>query len=570
MNAVFTHEDFQALLARFSANIPGLLASSRHTADLVRQLDALNDAAESPFTVAVVGQMRAGKSTLLNALIGCDLAVTGVNETTATINWFKHADTAEDCARFQVTWKDAPAELLPLERLKDWIGDSESAKRTHSLAFFAQSDFLRTANIVDTPGTRSLIADHTEKLQDFLAAKCHEETVRQGGRADAIIYVLMPVARQTDESLLQEFEGKTRVPGSQPYNSLAVLHKWETMIDAKDPFKEANCKAEKVLAALKGRVSCVVPVSAPLAICAERLAQNTAFWEGLFRLGKASDAVIEDLTMTEEYYAKKDIPDSPMDAPEREALRQIARGCYPGLPWPSFKVMLLAAHDPTVASPAQLQAKVGEMSGMAKLKSELDKRYFARARAIKAFSVLGKAWNPCAVAQSRLRREKMLLDGRLHDTKNAITLLSTRIAAGDAALQPASECLRASTSILEAEFRQASELLRRIGDEVRDIQTAYEDMDSEIQVLEKLEACKTAFSQQELFVVQALLGVNGPEMSARLRGVVSDTKTPSLDELDQIIGTLRACACRMPIDARRVVDIAVLRAEAIADQTQRS
>lgn len=569
MSAVFTHEEFQCLLERFTAVIPGLLASSRHTVDLARQMDALLDTAESPFTVAVIGQMRAGKSTLLNALIGRDLAVTGVNETTATINWFKHADTLDDCGRFRVTWKDAPAEFLPLDRLKDWVGDSEAAKRTQNLAFFAPSDFLRTANIVDTPGTRSLIADHTEKLQEFLATKCHADTVKQGGRADAIIYVLMPVARQADDALLQEFEGKTRMPGSHPYNSLAVLHKWEAMIDGSDPFTEANKKAEKVLKALRGHVSCVIPVSAPMAICSDRLSDVPAFWDSLFRLGKSPATAIEEITMDEAYYAKAEIPECSMTSVERESLRQMVKARYPGLPWPSFKVMLLAAHGNDITNPNQLRARVAEMSGVSKLKAELDKRYFACARTIKAFSVLGKAWEPCSKAQNRLRREKTVLDARLHDTKAALGLLESRIASGDFALTSTRDCLRASTAVWESEFLQTSSLLRQIGDEIREIQDAYEAMDAEIKAMEKLENIESAFTLEEQVLLRSLLGTNGPDLSNRLVGIVVDPSAPTVKELEKVLGFLNACARRLSGDARDVMETAIRRAEMIADHVER-
>src|SRR5262252_9083775 len=45
---------------------------------------------DQPCVVAVVGRMKAGKSTFINALLGEDLARVGATETTATINYFRY------------------------------------------------------------------------------------------------------------------------------------------------------------------------------------------------------------------------------------------------------------------------------------------------------------------------------------------------------------------------------------------------------------------------------------------------------------------------------------------------
>ncbi|MGL4942886.1 MAG: dynamin family protein, partial [Thermoguttaceae bacterium] len=82
---------FHALLDNYSRELPRILERHMLTQKLVSRVTDGLVLNESPFTVAVVGQMRVGKSSLLNTLVGADLAVTGVNETTATINWFKYA-----------------------------------------------------------------------------------------------------------------------------------------------------------------------------------------------------------------------------------------------------------------------------------------------------------------------------------------------------------------------------------------------------------------------------------------------------------------------------------------------
>ena len=53
------------------------------------QVQSLREELDSPCVLAVAGKVKAGKSFLINALLGVDLAMTGNTETTATINVFK-------------------------------------------------------------------------------------------------------------------------------------------------------------------------------------------------------------------------------------------------------------------------------------------------------------------------------------------------------------------------------------------------------------------------------------------------------------------------------------------------
>ena len=114
---ILDYQDFTRLIERYATELPGILASHYKTAHLAPDMGRLLQVAETPFTLAVVGQMRAGKSSLLNALIGSDLAVVGVNETTATINWFKYGQ-GDKTQRFCVSWKDRPAEDFELPAIR--------------------------------------------------------------------------------------------------------------------------------------------------------------------------------------------------------------------------------------------------------------------------------------------------------------------------------------------------------------------------------------------------------------------------------------------------------------------
>ncbi|MHB1424406.1 MAG: dynamin family protein, partial [Gemmataceae bacterium] len=62
------------------------LRDARSPGELADFLDHLAGQVDKPCVLAVVGRMKAGKSTFINALLGEDLAPVGNTETTATIN----------------------------------------------------------------------------------------------------------------------------------------------------------------------------------------------------------------------------------------------------------------------------------------------------------------------------------------------------------------------------------------------------------------------------------------------------------------------------------------------------
>src|SRR5918995_4811142 len=68
------------------------LRSAGLTGDLAMRLEGLAMQVRQPCTVAVVGPVKVGKSTFVNALLGEDHAKVGTTETTATINYFSYAD----------------------------------------------------------------------------------------------------------------------------------------------------------------------------------------------------------------------------------------------------------------------------------------------------------------------------------------------------------------------------------------------------------------------------------------------------------------------------------------------
>jgi len=559
---ILDYQEFYALIERFSREAPKILRSHHATADLVPGVSGLLDAMESGFTVAVVGQMRSGKSSLLNAVMNADLAVTGVNETTATVNHFVYG-SGEQCRKFRVYWRDRPAEDFPLDEIKCWVGDSERARATHRIEFFADVDFLRIARVVDTPGTRSTIEFHGEATRDFLglADKLDEKTRRQGSAADAIIYVLMPVARETDQDLLSDFVQNTRLPGSTPYNSIAVVHKWETLGVA-SPFDEAHRKAERIAAVMGDLVSSVLPVSAPLARAAESFPD--AFWQAILELcSGAPAATIEELLLSERDFQQFEDRHCPLTASARRELRRL----YP-LPWPSLKVILQLGHARRPGGAAELRSLIRDASKIDALRDTLQRRFFARSRMIKAFSLLAKALDPCEVAAVRLRNHKRRYSQLLDGAQEAIRGLDA-LSVSAAAVTPIRRYLEETRTLVENDLRNAAVALRQLDEAKVLLQDGFDDMQNDLRMLALLDEQSEQLGDDWARVLRHVFGYAGPEMDARLGPLRA--LADSGDDLAAVewgIGRIRQRWAGCGGELGRLIKHALSRLEQIADDLE--
>jgi hypothetical protein len=557
---ILDYQDFTRLIEKFAGELPVILSGHHKTADLAPKIAGLLQIAETPFTLAVVGQMRVGKSSLLNALIGSDLAVVGVNETTATVNWFKYGQ-GDKARRFCVNWKDRPAEEFDLQEISRWIGDSYEAAATGFLEFFADSPFLRIANIVDTPGTRSAIQDHTRTINEFLIAKRDGETRRLGGEADAILYVVPHVARESDESMLKEFENSTRLPGSSPYNSMAVVHKWETL-NVPDPRHEAEQKAERIFKALSGLVSVVMPVSAPLGRAAEKFDDH--FWNGTLNLAiNTPSDVLDDMMLGEaDFFDDMSRCAVPLD--DRRKMYG-STGQY-RLPWPCLKLLIQTARRTAVANATDLRRDISAISGLEKLKQELQRRFFDRSRVIKTFSILSKAWDSTRTAEVRLRNYKTNLSRVLENATASKSILADRIEKGDVDLRAVQKYVRGTVETVENDLEKAGDSLRDLGKMMLDVQDAHQEMDADLKFLQLLQDHRSDFSTEAADLLSTLLGGYGATLQDRLSFFRRKGKdSVRIDDLVREIQTLKRMGIKGKSDWRDVAEHGINRLEGIAN-----
>jgi GTP-binding protein EngB required for normal cell division len=125
--------------------------------------------AEDRFTIAILGQFKRGKSSLLNAIIGRDLLPTGILPLTSVITIVKFG--ARERLVIQRKGLQLPKHE-PIDALKNYVTqrhNRENHKRIESVAIELPLPFLRRGlQFVDTPAVGSAIRANTETTYSFL------------------------------------------------------------------------------------------------------------------------------------------------------------------------------------------------------------------------------------------------------------------------------------------------------------------------------------------------------------------------------------------------------------------
>ena len=89
--------------------------SLTNTADSIK--DTLAKVADEHFEVAIVGEFKRGKSTLINALLGQEVLPADVLPATATLNRVTYSDEPF----VDVEYKDGTSEKVPIDQLENYV-----------------------------------------------------------------------------------------------------------------------------------------------------------------------------------------------------------------------------------------------------------------------------------------------------------------------------------------------------------------------------------------------------------------------------------------------------------------
>ncbi len=140
----------------------------------------LQDELERPLLLAVLGEFNAGKSTLINAFIGDDVAPTGIVPTTATLNVLRGGSKR----RVRIVFRDGSTREGEYSALKEMLEEAEAlysgasgAVGIDRVEIILPSETLDRVWILDAPGTNA-------------GDEAHESLAQEAARrADAVVWV---------------------------------------------------------------------------------------------------------------------------------------------------------------------------------------------------------------------------------------------------------------------------------------------------------------------------------------------------------------------------------------------
>ncbi len=217
--------------------------------DLGGRLDRIVARADDPPTIAVAGRVSAGKSTLVNALVGRRVAPTDAGECTQVVARFRYGRDE----RVVVHRHDGSEVRVPFDdqgRIPSSLG--VPVQTVDHLEVLLSNRRLRDVELVDTPGVSSSSAA-SGRSEAFLAfdAASRDEVAR----ADAVVYLLTHTGRSDEAADLAAFGAGA---GGRSDAAVGVLGKAD-LVASGDPAAAADL-AERLEAQLRGHVHEVIPV----------------------------------------------------------------------------------------------------------------------------------------------------------------------------------------------------------------------------------------------------------------------------------------------------------------------
>jgi hypothetical protein len=170
---------------------------------------------EGPLRIAVAGRVKAGKSTLLNALIRDRVAATDAGECTKTITTYCNGLSYEVRGLLtDGTWTDVDA-----ARTDDGLEirlPAAMAGALRRLEVRWPSSSLSRVTYIDTPGLVSINAENSALTESVLTPEWGDQT-----DADAVLYLMRHV-HQRDVAFLEAFMDRTVTLGT-PLNAIGLL-----------------------------------------------------------------------------------------------------------------------------------------------------------------------------------------------------------------------------------------------------------------------------------------------------------------------------------------------------------
>ena len=270
---------------------------------------------DAPLRVAIAGKVKAGKSTLLNGLVGELVAPTDAGECTKVVTWYQNGATPK-----VVSYPDGgQPEPLPIHRDSGGLAvqlRNLPADRPHKLVVDWPSQYLRHLTLIDTPGIASTSTDVSRRTLNLLTPD--EDSPAE---ADAVVY-LMRHLHVADAEFLESFRDQG-VARASSVNTIAVISRADEVgggrIDAMLSAKRI-ARRYRDSPALRGLCQTVLPVAGLLAATGRTLRHRE--FDALAALAAAPRADMDGVLLsTNRFLRSERVPSlSAVPAELRQAL----------------------------------------------------------------------------------------------------------------------------------------------------------------------------------------------------------------------------------------------------------
>jgi hypothetical protein len=356
------------------AEVVSLLGAARRAAPDPESAAVLDDALgriDEPLRVAIAGRVKAGKSTLLNALIGDQLAATDAGECTQIVTWYRNAQSYQ-VERHDRDGSERPCSFRRGTGLEIDLGGTPATEVDHLVVRWPSAR-LSDITLIDTPGIGSISTDLAARTYEFLVGDDDPSP------ADAVLYLLRHL-HGSDVRFLEAFHDDDMASGT-PVNAVGVLSRADEIgacrLGAMDAARRV---AERYQSDPRIRQLCrmVVPVDGLLAQAGATLREEEYRQLAAIAADRRHDVV--DLTLTADRFVA---PRDDLEVPADDRRRLLARlGMY------GVRLSLDLVHRRQAASSSALAAELLRCSGIVELEAVLRSHLMARSQALKARSSL--------------------------------------------------------------------------------------------------------------------------------------------------------------------------------------